>query len=122
MKQEAGFSLIEILVAIVMISVGVLATAASSALVTRMISGGQRSAVAASFASERLERLRVTACTGQAAGVDTLFRGGQWAAINTWNFVNAGNSTWRISLTSSYKSYANLTKTAQLEAQVVCLF
>ena len=121
MKQEAGFSLIEIMIAIVLVSVGVLATATSSALVTRMIAAGQRSAVASSYATERLERLRVNTCTVQAAGTDTLFRGGKWAAINTWAFVNAGNGVWRIALTSSYKGYGNVTRTAQLEAQVVCI-
>ena len=122
MKQERGFTLIEILIAIVVLSVGVLGMVTSSALVTRMIATGQRSAVASSFANERLERLRGTACTAQAAGADSLFRNGKWTAINSWTFVNAGNSTWRITLTSSFKTYGDRTQSNTMEAQVVCLF
>ena len=61
-KNQRGFTIIEIIIAIVVLTVGVLGLVTTAALVTRMIARGQRSATAASFASRRLERLRAGAC------------------------------------------------------------
>jgi prepilin-type N-terminal cleavage/methylation domain-containing protein len=62
MKQpSSGFTLVEVLVAIVVLGVGIVALAGSSAMVTRMIGRGKVETRAAQVASRRLETLRLAA-------------------------------------------------------------
>ena len=58
-KNQKGFTIIEIIIAIIVLTVGVLALVSTAALVTRMIARGQRSADASAFMARRVERLRV---------------------------------------------------------------
>src|SRR5438128_1090206 len=51
MKREQGFTIVEVIIAIMVLTVGLLVLVNSSALVTRMIAQGQRSAVAATDAA-----------------------------------------------------------------------
>ena len=119
-KTEAGFTIVEILIAIIVLTVGILGLVTTSALVTRMIARGQRTAVAAEFAAQRFERLRVSGCASQVAGADTLKRGSTWVAINTWTFTDVGNSTWRIVVANQYKTQQNNVKTQTLETSITC--
>jgi type II secretory pathway pseudopilin PulG len=119
-KSEAGFTIVEILIAIIVLTVGILGLVTTSALVTRMIARGQRTALAAEFAAQRFERLRVSGCTSQVAGADTLNRGSTWVAINTWTFTDALNNTWRITMTSQYKTQQNKIKNQTLETSISC--
>ena len=57
----AGFTMVEVLVAVVVLGVGIVALAGSSALVTRMIGQGRTSTRAAQVASSRMEALRAAA-------------------------------------------------------------
>src|SRR2546430_17392716 len=59
------------------LTVGLLVLVNSSALVTRMISQGQRSAVAATDAARILDSLRAVACTARNAGSAVVWRGGR---------------------------------------------
>ena len=77
--------------------------------------------MAATFAAQRLERLRLTGCASQVAGADTLRRGSAWVAINSWTFTNVATSTWRIVLTSTYKTQQNKTKIEKMETSISCL-
>lgn len=89
-RRSSGFTLVELLVALTILSVGLLGLVVTSALVTRMIGRGQRSANAALFASRRLERLRAGGCAAGAGlvGSDTLFRGTTWEAVNQWTVTD----------------------------------
>ncbi len=123
MSKRAGFTIIEVIVAVVVFGIGVLALASTSGVVVRMVTGGNSAEVGTGFGANRLERLRLTACTGQAGGVDTLFRGaGGWVAINTWAFTNAGNSTWRITVSSRYKTTKGQERTEVLGTTISCRF
>ena len=62
MKQaESGFTLVEVLLAVVVLGIGITALAGSSALVTRMVSRGQMATRAAEVAAARMDSLRVLA-------------------------------------------------------------
>jgi prepilin-type N-terminal cleavage/methylation domain-containing protein len=121
MNSKRGFTIIEVLVAIVVLTVGLLGLVTTAALVTRMIGRGQRSSVAATFAAQRMERLRVSGCASQAAGSDTLKRGSNWVAINTWTFSQPAASTWRILLQSKYQTQQGRTRTDTMETSISCL-
>ena len=123
MKNERGFTIVEVIIAIIVLTVGLLGMVTTSALVTRMIARGQRSANAANFASQRLEQLRVTGCKSQAAGKDTLYtQSGTVAATNSWVFTNAANSHWTIVDTVKYQTSKGAWRTDIMETQVSCLF
>jgi type II secretory pathway pseudopilin PulG len=63
-----GFTLLEVLVALVVLTTGILGLAASAALVSRLIGDGTRLTLAATVATARLEHLRSLPCASVAAG------------------------------------------------------
>lgn len=119
--RELGFTLVEIVVAILVLTVGVLGLAGTSAMVTRMIGRGDHSAAAAQFAQQRFERLRASGCASQAAGADTLKRGNVVSAINAWTFTSAGGSTWLLKIITTYKTGGGRSRTDTLETGLSCL-
>lgn len=74
MSNREGFTIVEVLVAIIVLGVGIVALVGSSALVTRMIGDGKRSTGAVQVAQARMETLRQSAaattptCTNLNAG------------------------------------------------------
>src|SRR5829696_2341388 len=60
-KCNAGFTIVEVLAAIVILGARVLATAGSAAMVTRMIGEGKQATRMAALGSQRLEVLRSAA-------------------------------------------------------------
>lgn len=117
-----GFTLVELLVALVVLTVGLLALVTTTALVTRMVARGQRSEVAATFAGQRLERLRPGACLPPlSSGTERLRRGNQVVASNTWTLTDAGNATVRIRLISTYRTNSNRWRSDTTETAVPCL-
>jgi prepilin-type N-terminal cleavage/methylation domain-containing protein len=60
-RSDGGFTIVEVLVAIMVMSIGVIAMAGSTAMVTRMIGGGKVETRVAQAASRRIEALRLTA-------------------------------------------------------------
>lgn len=121
MNHMRGFTLIEVMVAIVVLAVGLLGLASTSAQVTRMIARGQRSAAAATFGAQRLERLRATACSTRPAGSERLNHGPTWMATNAWSFTDAGNETYHVLVVTTYRTDNNRTRTDALETAVSCL-
>jgi prepilin-type N-terminal cleavage/methylation domain-containing protein len=68
--SRGGFTIAEVMVAVVVLSVGILALVGSAALTSRMIGQGRHSTRTGQVAAARIERLRqvafstVPACTG----------------------------------------------------------
>lgn len=60
-RSSSGFTLIEVLVAVVVLTVGILALASTSGMTTRMIGRGKMETRAARVASRRMEVLRLAA-------------------------------------------------------------
>lgn len=119
--QEQGFTLIEVIIAVLVLTVGVLGLVTSAALVTRMIGRGHRSAVQVAFSQRRLEMLRSTACTNQATGTDVLMRGGVPVDSLSWQFVNLGNSTWQVIMTSKYQTDRGNWRSEISETEISCI-
>jgi prepilin-type N-terminal cleavage/methylation domain-containing protein len=121
-QNERGFTIIEIIIAIIVLTVGLLGLVTTGALVTRMIARGQRSAVATAFAARRLERLRPAACIDaqRQAGSDTLYRGSTWVAMNRWTFVDAGNKNYRLKIVTTYKTTKNRVRSDSSETTIPC--
>jgi type II secretion system protein I len=60
--NRMGFTLIELMVAMMIFTVGVLATMSSAAAVMKVMGGSQRLTVASTVAEARFERLRSQSC------------------------------------------------------------
>jgi hypothetical protein len=63
-----GFTVLEVLVALVLLGTGILGLAGSAALVSRLIGDGSRITVAATVATARFEQLRALPCGSVAPG------------------------------------------------------
>ena len=128
-KSNRGFTIIEIIIAIIVLTVGVLAMVTTAALVTRMIARGQRSSDASAFMARRVERLRAIAsgqlagaCVAPAPGADTLYRGSNWVAFNTWTVtpVVGQAQNFRIKVVSTYKTTKNNVRRDSMETTFSC--
>lgn len=71
MRSERGFTIVEVLVAVLILTVGLLGLASTAGLVTRMIGQGQRFTEANALANERLEILRAQPCPSMTGGSAT---------------------------------------------------
>ena len=96
---RAGFTLVELMVALMVFVVGVLAVTSSSAVVMTMVGGSQRRTIAATVAESRFERLRALSCAAQTNGY-----GETRGVRETWDVVPgplANDVTVRVTFASS---------------------
>jgi prepilin-type N-terminal cleavage/methylation domain-containing protein len=114
-RARSGFTIVELLVAIVILSIGLLAMVGTSSMTTRTLGKSRRVDFGAAFAGRRLEMLRSNACAARADGRDTLKRGSAIYAENIWTWTNAGNSTWRVSMKTAYLSESGVRGSATLK-------
>ena len=120
---KRGFTVVEVVVAMMIMTIAVLALASSSGLVSKMLMRGHNAEMASAFAMRRMDQLRLTGCTARPNGADTLYRGTtNWAAINNWVWTDAGNSTYRVKVTTSYRSSNGATGTNVSETSISCVF
>ena len=108
-----GFSLVEVIVALVLLTIGVLGLAAASRSVVRMTSEAARIGAATALASARVERLRAGPCPGIAAG--TAVAG---ALTENWSVTAAGEARI-VSVTVTYGTGAG-PRTRTLTAAIAC--
>jgi Tfp pilus assembly protein PilV len=123
-RNEGGFTILEIMIAVVILMVGVLGLVMTAALTTRMMGRANRAQQAAAYASKRMEMMRTAACiTGQRnAGVDTLYRGSAMIAYNTWDYTAMPGSanSWRLRVITRWETTKNKMKSDTLEQGVPC--
>ena len=127
MKNERGFTIVEVVIAIMVLTVGLLGLVTAAALVTRMIGRGQRSAVGAQYAQRRLEMLRATGCSSQASGSEVMKRGSVSIDSLSWTFTqmsipNSPANNWQIVVRSKYPTAIGKWRTDSTETQISCLF
>ena len=76
-RARTGFTIVEVMVAIVILSIGILGLAATAGVVVRQMTGAVHQSVASTVAYSRMERIRSGNCvamkdsSGPAAGVKT---------------------------------------------------
>jgi type IV pilus assembly protein PilV len=90
--KSGGFTLIEILIAMVILSISLLALAGLMATTTQNTSLGGHITEAATFAQDRLEQFRVTQWVNIVTGTDTTPPGSTGIVYTrSWNVVDNGN-------------------------------
>ena len=97
-SDRGGFTIIEVIVAILILSIGVLALAGTAAVVTKQMASGTRQTVASTIAQARFDSLASVQCANLAAGGATTTgtntrRNGQ--VTETWT-VTDGNDVKNI--------------------------
>lgn len=96
--NRSGFTIVEVVVAMLVLSVGLLGLAASAGAATKMIAQGNRYTEASTLANERFEILSTERCPTVATGSET--RG---AYSLSWTVVSAAGGRARelnVSVTS----------------------
>jgi prepilin-type N-terminal cleavage/methylation domain-containing protein len=98
-RDRRGFTLVELMVAIMIMNVGVLSLASAASLVTRHLSAAKRQAVATQVAQSRLEWLHATSC-GSLRDSSTVTRGisESWTKTNLTKAVKVVTSVQYLSL------------------------
>jgi type IV pilus assembly protein PilV len=93
-QKTSGFTLIEVMVAIVILSIGLLALAGATANVSKMVGYGKWATAASQVATRRLETIRQIAnSTNPTCTSGALVSGGPMAAgrmTESWNISGTG--------------------------------
>ncbi len=89
MRQARGFTIVEVIVAVLVLSIGLLGLASTAALTTRMIGQGQRYSEASAMATRRFEMLRSRPCAAMGNGTESE---GRYTATWTVADVAAGKA------------------------------
>jgi prepilin-type N-terminal cleavage/methylation domain-containing protein len=121
MVRASGFTLIEVLVALVVFAFGVLGLASETAALTRLLARAQRAAQVTAAATARLERLRAGVCIVRQDGTETLWRGSATLATLQWTWSGLGDSSYRVRVVAVPGSHAGVRARAEsLSAVLAC--
>jgi general secretion pathway protein I len=106
-RSEQGFTIIEIMLAVIVLSVGVMALVGSSALATRMIGRGSMSTRVAQVANARAELLRAYAAQTSPGCTNAKVASGNAVTdgiTETWTLGgNPGDFTRDVTMTFTYR-------------------
>jgi prepilin-type N-terminal cleavage/methylation domain-containing protein len=119
MKNRKGFTITEIVLAMTIFLIGVLAFVGTSAATARMLTRGNRATKASFYAQEQLEMLASKHCPNLSAGTATS-AGGVYS--HAWTITDAlsGNSK-RIRLITTYSPRRGFTRADTTEMSVICI-
>lgn len=121
-QSRSGLTLVEVLIAVIVLGVGIVALAGSSAMVTRMIGRGKAETHAAEAASRQMEILRQAASsTSPRCAASTFASGGPVltdGATESW-VVPASGRVRRVRVTVTYLTVRG-TRSAVLETGIEC--
>ena len=106
LRARAGFTLAELLVALMVFSVGALAMVATSANVMTLITSSKNRALAASIAASRFERMRSQPCS--AHRTDSATTRGVTEAWQVVNLAKADDVTVRVSFISNHRTQTRI--------------
>ncbi|HZA93025.1 MAG TPA: prepilin-type N-terminal cleavage/methylation domain-containing protein [Gemmatimonadales bacterium] len=121
-RANSGFTLVEVLVALVILGIGVLALSGSSSMITRMIGRGKAETHAAMVASRRVEMLRRVAHSSSPRCTAAEFASGgpiiEEGLTQSWTVTPAG-AVRRVRVTVTYLTVRGI-RSAVLETAVAC--
>ena len=83
LRSRSGVTMIELLVALAIVSVGVFGLAGGATLVTRLMGGGTVQSRAATVANAHIEQFRARSCASLASGADTVRN-----IVSTWTVTS----------------------------------
>jgi Tfp pilus assembly protein PilV len=137
-RNRRGLTVVEVMIALLIMTVGILAIMSTTAFATRTMTRGRQADMAATFAGARMEQQRTLTCQNQANGgyskytsgpstgqnitADTLKRNGVNLVINSWTYTNpAGTSTYRLALVTTYIGERGKVRVIKSDTEMSCL-
>lgn len=117
-RNETGFTVVEVLIAMIVLAVGLLGLLGATTSVIRNLGEGDKEVTAAQYANERLERLDALGCDQVSSGSDVK------AGIYNINWTVDGSATSpvrHILMTVAYPISAGRSRTDTLEKALTCL-
>ncbi len=115
---ERGFTLVELIIAVTLFTIGVLGMLGVTAGITRLLGMGDRIATASFYAQERLETARNTPCAALTSGSET--RGGIYDVA--WNVAPMfGGNAQRVEVLVAYPSRLGMTRVDTLGTSISCI-
>lgn len=116
-ERRSGFTIIEVIIAIMMLTVGLLGVLGATAATIRLLGESDRMVTAAYQATERLERLEALGCGAASSGSDT-----QQGVSLTWTVGGAATSRTRgVILTASYPMSGGRVRVDTFEKALQCV-
>ena len=106
LHARAGFTLAELLVALMVFSIGALAMVATSANVMTLITSSKNRAIAASVAASRFERMRSQPCS--AHQTDSASARGVSEAWQVVKLAKADDVTVRVSFVANHRTQSRI--------------
>lgn len=121
-RARSGFTLVEALVAVVVVGIGVVALMSASASITRMIGRGKMETRAALAATRRVEILRSAAAASTPRCANGAFASGGPVMVGgvaeQWEVATSGKVR-PVKVTVTYLTVRGL-RTASLETRITC--
>lgn len=123
--SRGGFTIIEVLIAVVVLGAGVLALASSSAAVSRIIGRGRTATISAQAGLDQLERLRAYANATDPKCGSTRFRSSTGPAARqgvslTWWVENSTDDVRPVEVYVSYPVPPGRTRTDTMRTRILC--
>jgi prepilin-type N-terminal cleavage/methylation domain-containing protein len=122
--RRSGFTVMELIVAIVILSIGLLGLAATSGIVMRLIGGGSHQTVAANVALARFEQLRAVSCGRMTSG-SAINRNVQeaWSVTPVGPVATPTAMDVRLTITyeTSMRRGGSSSRTQSYRSQIVCI-
>ena len=121
-RANGGLTLVEVLIALIVLGIGILALSGSSSMITRMIGRGKSETHAAMAASRRVELLRQAARSSTPRCTAAEFTSGgpviEGGLTQSWTVTPTG-PVRRVRVTVTYLTVRGL-RTAVLETAIAC--
>ncbi|MCH7490319.1 MAG: prepilin-type N-terminal cleavage/methylation domain-containing protein [Gemmatimonadetes bacterium] len=116
LNGRSGFTLVEIIVAIVILTVGILGIVGATAKMTALQSRGERLATAAFYAQSRMEQLRAAGCNLAAGGNETLVG----VYIMTWTVAAQASGSRAVMVAAEYPTGTAAAAIDTFETYIPC--
>ena len=118
-RNRRGFTVAEVIVAIVVFAIGMLGLTATAHMLARMITRGNRGGHGAFVAQQKIESMRATAlgtggCAALTSGSDT-----SGLYVRTWTVSTSGTAT-NIQLITTYRVSGTRTRSDTLGTTLAC--
>ena len=116
-SARGGFTIIELIVAIMILVVGVLGLAGTAGMVSRMVGGAAQQTIAANVASSRFEKLRSVPCAQVTSGTAaTRGMAEKWTTT-----VSSGNAKlYAVTNAITYTAAGGRSRTLTFQSYVPC--
>lgn len=115
-RGRRGFSLVELIVAMVLLVIGVMGLVAVSGYAIRLSTATDRSTVATIVAQSRMERLRALSCANITGGTATT-RG----ISESWTVSAIGTNSRQVTGTFTYTSRSGATQQLTQATTILCV-